>query len=57
MCTKGSTVLDFKEQILKDMIEQKVEEAHDMAVNRYAHQLSSCDLFTIVLLIDHVTPG
>ena len=47
MCTKGSTVLEFKKQILKDMIEQKVEGAHDMAVNRYAHQLSSHDLFTI----------
>lgn len=35
MCAKGSTVLEFKKQILEDMIDQKVEEAKDMTVNRY----------------------
>ena len=37
MCAKGSTVLDFKKQILEDMIEQKVEEAKHMTVNRFAY--------------------
>ena len=37
MCAKGSTVLEFKKQILEDMIEQKVEEAKDMAVNRFVY--------------------
>ena len=37
MCAKGSTVLDFKKQILEDMIDQKVEEAKDMAVDRFVH--------------------
>ena len=37
MCAKGSTVLEFKKQILEDMTEQKVKEAKDMAVNRFVH--------------------
>ena len=34
MCVKGSTVLEFKKKLLEDMIDQTVEEAKDMAVNR-----------------------
>ena len=34
VCAKGMSVAEFKTQILEDMIEQKVEDAKEMAVNR-----------------------
>ena len=56
MCAKGSTVLEFKKQILEDMIKEDVEEAKYMPLNRFVHGLSSHDLFTNCMH-DHVTPG
>ena len=34
VCAKGMSVVDFKTQILEDMMEQKVEDAKEMSVNR-----------------------